>query len=284
MSDLKLNDKNTEVLNLQKRLIELGYSTCLIDNKVKKLEVDGDFGVITEGCLCSFQAKVLDYITDSIKITIPQQFRENLEVNGILDFRTKFVLDNYEKLADFYKVNLQIIEPELMDIKDEIVKKVLELARQNIGVVENGGNNYGKEVEEYQEIGSNGLISGGSPWCQFFQNYLLIKAAEELEVDFKGTYSGYTPDVVNWGKKKGITIINPTINDIEPGDWGFVYSSVRNSAKHVYLIEAVKNDHVITIEGNTNPGGGADGFGVFRRSRALGNQVWAIVKWQNLYK
>ena len=66
-------------------------------------------------------------------------------------------------------------------------------------------------------------------------------------------------------------------------DW-YCNNQFRNSAKHVYLIEAVKTDHIITIEGNTNPGGGADGFGVFRRSRALGNQVWAIVKWQNLYK
>jgi hypothetical protein len=34
---------------------------------------------------------------------------------------------------------------------------------------------------------------------------------------------------------------------------------------HAGLVIEVRGDHVITIEGNTNPGGSSDGFGVFRR-------------------
>jgi peptidoglycan hydrolase-like protein with peptidoglycan-binding domain len=287
MSDLKKGDTGDVVKGLQNQLINLGYNTCLVNGKIKKLEADGDFGEITEECLSSFQAKVLDALSEEfINSKIPVEYRKNLEVTGTLDFRTKYVIDNYDKLKEFYKVDLSVFtitEPEIIDTKSEIVNKILKIANENIGIVEKGGNNYGKEVEEYQSIGSNGIVDGGSPWCQYFMNYLLIKASEELNLDFKGTYSGYTPEVVNWGKKKGIAIINPKIEDIQQGDWGFVYSSARNSAKHVFIIEEVKSTYVVTIEGNTNPGGGADGFGVFRRSRPIGPQCWAIIRWKDLY-
>ena len=35
---------------------------------------------------------------------------------------------------------------------------------------------------------------------------------------------------------------------------------------HAGLVIGVEGDHIITIEGNTNPGGSSDGFGVFRRA------------------
>ena len=43
---------------------------------------------------------------------------------------------------------------------------------------------------------------------------------------------------------------------------------------HAGLVIEVGADHIITIEGNTNPGGSSDGFGVFRRdSRPLTTSV-----------
>jgi hypothetical protein len=43
---------------------------------------------------------------------------------------------------------------------------------------------------------------------------------------------------------------------------------------HAGLVIEVRGDHIITIEGNTNPGGSPDGFGVFRRdARAIAPAV-----------
>lgn len=283
--EIKKGQKGEIVRWLQQKLIDYGFETCWVDDKVKKLTVDGDFGPITEECLSSFQAKIIDSLTDEfIKQNIPIQYQDDLFVTGIVDFRTWYILENYDKLKQWYKIE---IKPEIIsepiDIKNEIIKNILEIAENEIGTVEEGSNNYGDRVEEYQNIGSDGAINGGAAWCQYFMNWLQIKTCEKLKLDYKGTYSGYTPTVTNWGIKNKIAIKYPKITDIEIGDMGYVYSSTRKNSKHVYLIVGKSGNNVITIEGNTNNGGGSDGFGVFKRKRSLGNQCWAIVKWWKLY-
>jgi hypothetical protein len=295
METLKKGSTGSSVIWLQQRLIDLGYKNCFIDGKLKVLSADGDFGPITEECLESFQAKIIDDITqDFINKNVPSEYHNEFVVNGEMNFAVHFVLENFEKLRDWYKV--EINKPEY---KEEIIKEkpeepyqqsikdlVIEIAKQEIGIIEQGGNNMGERVEEYQNVGSNGEISEGAPWCQYFMNWLEIEAAKRLSLEYKGLYNGYTPSIVNWGVKNNIGIKNCKMNDIEIGDWGFVYSPARKNAKHVFLIigKNEKNNSVITIEGNTNPGGGSDGFGVFKRTRPLGTQCWAIVKWWKLYK
>ena len=120
-------------------------------------------------------------------------------------------------------------------------------------------------------------------------NWLIKEASKNLNVKFKGTCTGYTPSAVNWAKEAKIAAGaksgggHVSMDDIDIGDWGYIYSSSRNSARHVFLIVEKRVDSVVTIEGNTNSGGGAEGFGVFKRVRPI-NQVWAVVKWYNLYK
>jgi len=43
------------------------------------------------------------------------------------------------------------------------------------------------------------------------------------------------------------------------------YLDLGGGKGHAGLVIEVRGDHIITIEGNTNPGGSSDGFGVFRR-------------------
>lgn len=286
MELLKKGSKGDAVGWLQQRLIDLGYNNCLVDEKAKTLTVDEDFGEITEGCLCSFQAKIIDSLTeDFIKQNVPIEYQYEFNIDGIMDFRIWYILENFDKLKQWYKVELEkpvIIVPEIIT-NVSIVDKVIELAKKEINVIEVGGNNYGDRIEEYQLIGSDGEVSGGVAWCQYFQNFLQIEACKELGINFKGTCSGYTPSVVNWGVSNDIGIKNCKIDDIEIGDMGFVYSAARKNAQHVFLIIGKSSNSVTTIEGNTNPGGGSDGFGVFQRTRPVGNQCWAVVKWWKLY-
>lgn len=292
---LKIGDEGELVQDLQQRLLDLGYKTTFLkDGSIGELTAEGYFGEVTEAVLESFQAKVLDYIAWTnlysvieqglIKLLQGEIDIRNYQPSGVMDYGTWYVLHNYEALTEKYNVDLEIEnpEPEIIEEAPDFVQTLIEIAKAEIGTVEKGGNNYGKRVQEYQRIGSNGEVSGGQPWCQYFMNWCLIKACEKLGLPYKATYSGYTPYEITWGKKKGITIINPKDSQVDIGDWGFVYSASRNSAKHVFLIVGkTKKGTFITIEGNTNPGGGSEGFGVFKRERAL---PWAIVKIPKLYE
>lgn len=290
---LQKGDKNSDVKKLQEKLIELGFNkTFLQDETIHQLIPDGNFGPITEACLESFQAKIYDAIS---LIQIPQSIIQQyeFEVNGIMNYGTWYVLENYTALSQQYNVYLKanpIEEPVIEDLssdlttKEKLINTVIKLALKEIGIVEKGGNNYGNRVEEYQTVGSNGEINGGSAWCQYFMNWLEFNACEELKIDYKGIYNGYTPSIVNWGVKNSIGKKNCKWDDIKVGDWGFIYSSTRKNAKHVFLIisKNENNKTITTIEGNTNPGGGSDGFGVFKRIRPV-SQCWAVVSYYELY-
>lgn len=281
------------VSDLQARLIELGYKSCYLSDGSSAVldEPTGYFGEVTQELLSKFQENVFDVIMlKCISIPFPINLDPNALVNGIMDAHTHYVLMNYEDLSKRYQAELAGSEIELPEeepapeedkTRISIIKSVIELAKGEIGVKEVGGNNYGKRVEEYQRIGSGGVVDGGQPWCQYFMNWLLMNATLKKGIDYLCPTSGYTPFWINWGKQNKLTEINPAMSEIEIGDFMYVYSSVRKSAKHVALVIAKKKSSVITIEGNTNPGGGSDGFGVFQRERP---QPWAVVKWHKKYE
>lgn len=299
-NDLKIGDEGVLVEDLQQRLIDLGYNKCILtDESIGLLEEPtGVFGEVTQGCLESFQAKVLDELaSDKLKDIFNKINNTNIfnlkdVADGIMDYQTWFVLNEYENYKNLFNIEISPDEIEIpkeepkeeLSLQQKLINEVVRLARAEVGVTEKGKNNYGKRVQEYQTVGSNGAMNGGAAWCQYFQNYLFVTACKNLKLKFKGNYSGYTPSIVNWGTSKGITKKHPKIGDIQVGDWGFVYSASRDNARHVFLIVGKKKNSVITIEGNTNPGGGSDGFGVFIRERSLGNQCFAVVKWYKLYE
>lgn len=295
-TDLKLGDDCPEVVALKVRLMNLGFNRVFLDGKVRVLdETSSYFGEVTRECLESFQAKVVDALTN---VFIPQDIRTQypFTVDGVMNYADWYLLQNYELLAEYYSkviipdpIQEPVKEPEpnepAIPIKSGITlaKKVVELARTQIGVVESKGhNNTGKEVNEYLKTGSCGEMKyGGAPWCAGFVDWLVYKACEfyNQKYPFPCPFL-YTPDQVNWGKKKKITIINPTADEIDAGDFFFIYSASRQNARHVGIVEKVKSKTIVTIEGNTNNNGSAEGFGVFRRERAL---PWAIVKWSKLF-
>lgn len=292
-SDLKIGDDCPEVAGLKVRLMGLGFNRVYLDGKVRILDENSTyFGEVTQECLESFQAKVVDAMTS---VFIPAEIREQypFTVDGVMNYADWYLLNNYEKLAEYYKkivipdpIQEPVIDPDPAANKSKqllMLEKVIEIARTQIGVVESAGyNNTGKEVNEYLKLGSCGTMkNGGAPWCAGFVDWLVNKACEfyNLKYPFPCPFL-YTPDQVNWGKKKKITIINPKASEIDAGDFFFIYSASRNNARHVGIVEKVKSSTIVTIEGNTNNNGSAEGFGVFRRERTL---PWAIVKWSKLF-
>lgn len=280
--DLKLGDTLPEVGSMKAKLHSLGYGRCFVDGKVRELDDSDYFGEVTRECLEAFQTKVQDAVT-LYQMPIPEDIKNNypFSIDGVFNYSDWYVLEHYEQLAEWYRVNIKPDDFPEQEPEEDLISKVIAIAKNEIGVVEEKPfNNSGKRVNEYQWIGSCEQVKTGSPWCQYFMNWLL----KQLGEPYKGSCSGYTPDWVNFGVKKNIGFKSAKKGQIAVGDFGYIYSPSRNNARHVFIIIGIdlQKGTVTTIEGNTNNDGGAEGFGVFKRSRPI-SQVWAVVKWNELY-
>lgn len=105
-------------------------------------------------------------------------------------------------------------------------QKILSNARAQIGNGEIGKNNSGHFVLRY----TRGLQ--GSPWCAAFVSYVLQK-------------SGVQTHYLLWAKSflnEGIKVLQPL-----PGD---LVIFTRKGGGHIGIVEQVRKDHYISIEGN----------------------------------
>lgn len=68
-------------------------------------------------------------------------------------------------------------------------------------------------------------------------------------------------------------------NTPEPGDLFLLWHQDLGRYAHVGFVDGVlAGAQFATLEGNTNPGGSRDGYGVFRRERAAVGKT-AFVRW-----
>lgn len=287
--NLKFGDDSAEVADLKKRLTELRFNKCFLDGKIRELDEGTYFGEVTRECLESFQAKVQDAVM-LYQVPIPAEIKNEypFSIDGIMNYSDWYVLNHFEELEAWYKAN---IKPDTFLVQEPssygegeagLISKVIKLAAAEVGTVEEKPyNNGGKRVNEFQKIGSCGVIKTGAPWCQFFMNWLL----KQLDKPYKWTCSGYTPDNVYFAVNKNAGYKNVAKDKMQVGDFGYIYSPSRRNARHVFLIVGIdsKAGIVTTIEGNTNNDGSSEGFGVFRRKRPI-SQVWAVGQWYKLYK
>jgi len=143
-----------------------------------------------------------------------------------------------------------------------LAAKVLELAAAEVGVREHGRNR-GPEIDAYnREIGHD--PEKRDPWCAIFVSAMVRRACVALgvQVPIRLTAGCYTldeqaPSTMRTSVPKAGCIF--LLGHYENG---------RKILKHTGFVEDVGDGGVITtIEGNTDPGGGADGDGVYRRTR-----------------
>lgn len=149
-----------------------------------------------------------------------------------------------------------------------LAAKVLELAAAEVGVREHGRNR-GPEIDAYnREIGHD--PAKADPWCAIFVSAMVRRAcvAIGVQVPIRLTAGCYTldeqaPSTMRTGRPVSGCIF--LLGRFENG---------RAILKHTGFIEEDLGNGVFqTIEGNTDPGGGADGDGVYRRTRKRGELV-----------
>lgn len=165
------------------------------------------------------------------------------------------------------------------------VELVLGAAALMEGIVEVGGANAGHAVERIQKRTGN---RKGDAWCA---SYVAEAGAAFLARRWPLVLSGSCDDLLRQARKEGwLKDGPPAIGDV------FLVMRTKTDAIHTGFVTGISREtpgrgpHTVafdTIEGNTNPAGGREGYGVFRRvrgdadDRALKAGLWyAFIHWQ----
>jgi len=155
-------------------------------------------------------------------------------------------------------------------------KKLVEIAVSQVGTREEGGNNCGAKIREYQF--ASWLEPGSWPWCAAFTCWVLrewLKDEAVLEAIRQTAAPDFKPEFwrckdasafgwEKWAKIRGLTLL--TENDMaKAGDF------VVFDFSHIGIVIEDQYTHYIkTVEGNTNGRGERDsesGDGVWIKTR-----------------
>lgn len=150
------------------------------------------------------------------------------------------------------------------------VEKLHSVITSQIGVVEvPKGSNWGPQVKRY--LAAVGYHQPGA-WCAGFVGFGLDS------VGIPNTITAYSPTAHN--PKNLVYFRGKFLKEPRAGDVFTLYYAAMGRIAHTGYIEKIlPNNKVVTIEGNTNPGGGREGYGVFRRIRYL-HSIYSISRWE----
>lgn len=151
---------------------------------------------------------------------------------------------------------------------NDLLATALGTARSQVGVREEPpGSNCGPEVNVY--LKSVGL-SPGHPWCAAFVYWCFGQAAQKVGVVNPLVKTGHC--LTHWQKAPqavkitaGAARLDPSL--VRPGLIGILLMDRRNGAGHAFIVEAIKDRQLTTIEGNTNQALSREGLAVCRLSR-----------------
>jgi len=160
--------------------------------------------------------------------------------------------------------------PEPVPPPAGILGATLDVAGSQVGVVESGGPNRGPEVDRYLRSVGVDPTQGSFAWCAAFVHWCFGEASTRLAVP--NPCPPKAGCLALWGAAPAATRIagDAAFDDSSLVHAGVVFVIDHGSGKgHVGFVAAIEAGRLATIEGNTNPAGGRDGYGVFRRQRAF---------------
>lgn len=156
-----------------------------------------------------------------------------------------------------------------------MVQKLVAIASKEVGIKEEGGNNLGKRVKEYQQ--ATWLKPAAWPWCAAFVAFAIREWLKDddvqkwLKLKDDETFAWRCRDAsafgwIKWATGKGLYVTD----EKEPAKAGDI---VVFDFSHIGIVEEDQlpgKDYIICIEGNTNGKGDRDsvsGDGVWRKTR-----------------
>jgi hypothetical protein len=162
-----------------------------------------------------------------------------------------------------------------MTNKELLLQKLIFIASGQIGSHEEGGNNKGPMIVEYQK--ATWLAPDAWAWCAALQCWVLrewlkcpdvlteLNLTEETAKDWRcqdASAFGWE----KWAKQKGLKVVQPK-DGAKAGDFVIFEFS------HIGIVSSDQKDNIInTIEGNTNNAGERDsntGDGVWAKQRNI---------------
>lgn len=156
-----------------------------------------------------------------------------------------------------------------------MTRLLAQIAAEQVGVREIGGNNNGEKIREYQT--ATDLAPAAWPWCAAFVDWCIREWLDRPGVRDWLNLQASTPEqwrpktalaygFLGWARSKPKTTIILHDRDMaRPGD------IVVFDFSHVGIVESESGSQIVTIEGNTNGRGDRDsetGDGVWRKSRS----------------
>lgn len=143
-----------------------------------------------------------------------------------------------------------------------LYERAIEIIQSYVGVHEEGGDNRGPQIEEFQKA-IDGKAQGES-WCMCLQGYVLQKTAAEFDTILPIKLSEHC--LTTWGINHNHRRDYP-----EPG-FLVIWSHGAGPSGHTGMVTAVNQDGTIsTVEGNTSSSTEVDreGQGVYAKIRSL---------------
>lgn len=244
-AEVRRTQTGIKVKKVQEWLTYHGFSTT----------IDSDFGSATERCVTRFQTA------------------KALPVTGIVDIAT------YRELVEPLELALKKIDPA----PDETLgSMVLKHARQHLAQhpVELGGQNRGAWVRSYM----NGNEGTEWPWCAGFVTFVLKQACSSLKRPMPIPGSFGCDVLASQAKQQNLfvsesSIVNGSISwtKLEPCCIFLVRKSINDWTHTGFALEKDTDDTFVTIEGNTNDDGCAEGYEACERTRSLKGKDFIIL-------
>lgn len=139
-----------------------------------------------------------------------------------------------------------------------------------IGVTEATGHNDGRQVNQFQAATGNHT---GDAWCASFVAYCLNKCGIQ-RIGNGMARSWFNKDHITWRRDvNGLKKFSA-----QRGDNGGLYFPAHKSIAHIFFIHDIKDDKVITVEGNTNNQLSREGNGCWQCIRKI-KTIYAVSNW-----
>ena len=142
--------------------------------------------------------------------------------------------------------------------------QVLKIARAELGVREQPA---GSNQVKYNSWYYGKEVSGSAyPWCMVFVQWVFAQAGEPI-----GYKTASCTLLMNWAKQQGRWLTS----DYRPGDVLIFDFGGDGQPDHTGILEEIRKDVLICIEGNTSTSSDDNGGAVMRRMRAPGQVLGA---------
>lgn len=161
---------------------------------------------------------------------------------------------------------------------NQLLKQLVDLALAEVGVREEGGNNRGPRIVEYQQ--ATWLPPGPWPWCAAFTCWLIREwlripeVANFFSLRNETSIKAWRPqtagafDFERWARSRNLRVLNrratARAGDLVVFDFSHIGIVIKDQLQGTATIE--------TVEGNTNGAGLRDsksGDGVWRKRRPV---------------